>query len=269
LTYSCVHITVSEHFKQFSEHIMSVRTLASVVVSSFLSFTALSATAGTVTGGSLLSATDADQLETWLGSGDLDFTNIWSGVAGVATASSFHAAVDGAGPTFSLFGITNGNGTNAIIGGYTQEDWSGDAYKTDLTAFIFNLTSGEIQNVEAASADRAIRTAPHFFPTFGNGHDIFAGVTILGTNSGGLDVYSDGYSYSQGYDVSQGQITVVGDSGGASGDSGTLEHHWSVNSLEVYTFAPAALPPAPVPAGVPLMAGALGLLAWMRRRSAS
>jgi hypothetical protein len=68
-------------------------------------FACSTAQADSVTGGLLLTPEDADQFAFWLGVGDQDFTNIWSGTAGVSTAASFHAAVDGAGPTFSIFGI--------------------------------------------------------------------------------------------------------------------------------------------------------------------
>ena len=100
----------------------------------------VSANAGIVTGGSLLSNSDANRIETWLGSGDLDFTNIWSGSRG-ATASSWHAAVDNAGPTVSIYDVTYMN-QRYLIGGYTDASWSGaNFYVSDTDAFVFNLTS--------------------------------------------------------------------------------------------------------------------------------
>ena len=223
--------------------------------------------AGTINGGSLLHPSDANQIETWLGSGDLDFTNIFSGAAGVATAGSFHAAADGVGPTISIYEITLADSSHARVGGYTTVNWAapiGGEYVSDFAAFIFNLDSLELQNVQSIP-QYAIFRAPSYFPTFGGGHDLFPGYGILGTCAGfSGEPYCDGYSSSHSYDQDQGQITVVGDIGSGSGNSGTQYDSWSVNSLEVYTFAPAA--PVPLPPAAILFAPAVAGLAFLRRR---
>lgn len=225
---------------------------------------ATSVQAGTVNGGTLLSGADADQLETWLGVGDQDFTNIWSGVAGVATAASFHAAVDAAGPTFSIYDITLGDTSSALIGGYTQLSWgAGNGYAFDPSAFIFNLTTGELQTVQ--HGPRSILQSSYGFAAFGNGHDIGGGNGVLGTCFGTVDALCDGYTYSVAYDQAQGQISIAGDSGSGSGDSGFHYEHIVVNSLEVYTFAPAAAQ-VPLPAGGVLLITALGGIAVARRK---
>lgn len=199
----------------------------------------------TVIGGNLLDTVGADQLETWLGVGAQDFTNIWIGTAGVSTASEFHTAVDGQGPTFSIFGITLGNGSTARIGGYTSLDWGGSAgYQYDSSAFLFNLESLEAQFIQYYPQHAIYRTS-NYFSTFGGGHDLFAGYSVLGTYNGYNSQHSDGYSFSYSYDRSQGQITVAGDSGYGQGNSGTPHHHWQINSMEVYTHADAASVPEP------------------------
>ncbi len=193
----------------------------------------------------------ADQLETWLGVGDQNFTNVWAGDAGVGTASSWHAAVDGVGATFSIYDVTLVDGSSALIGGYTALDWSGLGDVTDLTAFIFNLTTGEAQFTQPnGNGSASIYTNSDYFATFGGGHDIFGGAITLGSYMGSAHSFS--------YDPSQGLITLAGD--GTSG-SGT---NFTVKTLETYTFEPAAT--VPLPAGGLLLITALGGLGMARRR---
>lgn len=225
---------------------------------------ATGALAGTVTGGSLLSHAGADQLETWLGVSDQDFTNIWSGDAGVGTAASFHAAVDGTGPTFSIYDVTLGDGSSALIGGYTGLDWAGSGYAYDSTAFIFNLTTGEAQFTQDSPQHALYRNAS-YFATFGGGHDIFGGTGTLATCGGAITISCDGYTRSHSFDNSQGQISIAGDSGAGSGDSGVYNRHIVVKSLETYSFTPTVAP-VPLPAGGLLLITALGGLAAARRR---
>ena len=245
--------------------LISIRTgIAAGFAAALTLMGATAALAGTVTGGSLLDSAGADQLETWLGVGDQDFTNVWSGDAGVGTASSWHAAVDGVGATFSIYNVTLGDGSTALIGGYTALDWSDSGYVFDATAFIFNLTSGEAQFTQ--HYNNSIYRDSNYFATFGNGHDIFGGYGTLATcNGSNHHPICDGYTYSYNYDQSQGQISIAGDTGSGNGSSGDPYYHIVVNSLETYTFAPA-MANVPLPAGGLLLITALGGLAFARRR---
>ncbi len=104
----------------------------------------------------LITSAYETQLETWLGLGDLTFTSIFEKVQGDGkTVADFHAAADYKGPTItllSIYGYALPAGTFQTIGGYNPQSWNnwlGDHTYTpndaDRTAFIFNLTSGEIQ----------------------------------------------------------------------------------------------------------------------------
>lgn len=78
------------------------------------------------------------------------------------------------------------------------------------------------------------------------------------------DLY-DGYSYSYGYDRSLGQITIAGDTGGASGSSKVHFASWWTTGQDIYSFAPSVAA-VPVPVSRPLLFAGLGGLTFVRRR---
>jgi len=54
-------------------------------------------------------------------------------------ASDFHRKVDNYSNTLTIIKSTNGN----VFGGYTEQDWSGSCFKSDLNAFIFSLKNSD------------------------------------------------------------------------------------------------------------------------------
>ncbi|KAB2542817.1 hypothetical protein AL035_05565 [Salipiger aestuarii] len=237
---------------------------------------ALSGTAQAVTVSpvaQLLDPAGSAQLQDWIGLGDQGFTRIWQGEAGVATAAGFHAAVDGAGPTVSIFRITLHDGSASLIGGHSTIDWgTASGFHADPDAFVFNLTATEIQRPHSGvTGAQAIYVDPAYFPTFGGGHDLIGGIGTLGVAVRGSNVQQDGYSYAYSYDPGQGQIALVGDSGSGWGNSGYGYDAWSVDALEVYSYMPRITDPTPdatpvpLPAALPLLAGAVLAAAALRR----
>jgi len=216
--------------------------------------------------GALLTSGYETQLETWLGQGDLNFTNIFTKVVGDGqNASHFHAESDGKGATFTLVEVVAHNSvaytSPILIGGYNPLSWSSDnahSYSSDdaeRTAFIFNLTFSELRrqklstDAHAYYGDHQTSNFEWYGPTFGGGHDIYIDP---GLTAG----YSNTLSY--GEDLAWSSTNILGEISGYAIQFGRIE---------VYTFAPAASSPSSVPEPSScVMAGLAGLGLLVRRR---
>jgi len=134
------------------------------------------AQAGTIDGGSgLLTPKDELQLEAWLGEGSLTVTNVFSHRPGdEKTSSDFHDAVDQHGRTFTIIEVDQG-GRDMVIGGYDPRSWdSHSGYHltpdpTQRTAFIFNLTTGDLQRQQTTPDEysRYYRNFANYQYTYG------------------------------------------------------------------------------------------------------
>lgn len=236
---------------------MKLKSLISSVCLLALSHTA---SAGIIDADSvLLDDAGATQLESWLGLGDLDWDSIWYGEIGnnASTSQSWHEAVDGVGPTVSIYSVTNYLNEQVLIGGYTEQDWSGSGYRYDSNAFLFNLSTGEMQTHRYSDGSNAIYTNSGYFATFGGGHDLTA-------HSAGNVFYTFSYTY----DITQGRIDVFGDSGSAYGGVGSFMDN-TVHSLQTFTFSTAgpSVPSTDVPEPSSLAIFAAGLLGLLRIRA--
>jgi hypothetical protein len=240
--------------------------------------------AATIIGGSdLLSAGYATQMESWLGndptlsySSFLAFTNIFDKGA-LDNSVTFHAAVDGRGPTFFVAEAKAAGSVDAfsIIGGFNPASWnsSGDYTYTDpateaaRTAFIFNLTLGDRRDQEIASGDTNLgyyQTAniPSYGPTFGGGHDIWVDSFLI---SGYL------FQYSYCPDVNTSCLgTGTPNLLGHITDSFNNYENIEFGQLEVFTISNVS--EVPLPAALPLFAAGLsvmGFMGWRRKRKAA
>lgn len=202
--------------------------------------------ASIVNGGLLLNQTDANQLATWLGPGDLTFTNIFSSAPVAGGAAAFHAAADSQGATFSLIQTNLG-----LVGGYDPLPWdSSGSYNiqnstTGRDAFIFNLSTPTMlaQRLDFAGKVQTYNNSS-FGPTFGGGFD--------------LTVYSSDLSRGSSYG-GIGQPNMFGAS--------TLKL-FTVSRVETFTFAQASAA-TPEPATSLLCGGALLALGALRKRRLS
>jgi hypothetical protein len=198
---------------------------------------AAGAQAAAVVGGSaLLTAGYADQLQSWLGQGDITLTSVYVKKEG-DTSYDFHAAADGQGATFTVMGSTNYNGVTSIIGGYNKDAWNsyGD-YSYDFNLgdgddnFIFNLTSGEKrEQTNYYSTYNWI----DYGPTFGGGHDIYVDYSLTWS-------YQYGWSYG-------------GYTGTSISDSSNYNYWYGmqIGALEVFTVSAGIVNRDPLSSEIP------------------
>lgn len=191
-----------------------------------------------ITGGptTLLSYSDAQRLETWLGRGSIGFTCVFSKSSGdEKTSVDFHAAVDGRGETFSIVEVMETHGNSyQIIGGYNPQSWYSPSrseyyitpYDADRTAFLFNLTTVEVQRQVAGQPIGQYQTVNgvDYGPTFGVGHDLHVWSSL-----------SEGSACAYSYGVPTG-TNIIG-----------WPHSYSefdIGTIEIFEIVPVPLPSA-------------------------
>ena len=213
-----------------------------------------------------------NRLETWVGQGNLTFTNIFTSAAGDGkTSADFHAAADGRGRTITLIKIAGGTYNGQIIGGYNPQSWNtSNSWNTttadaNRAAFIFNLTTD-------VRLRQQLSTENPNYPNYGS-YQTFNASYVGPTFGGGYDITADN-SLSSG-SARQFSYGAPGNVNGYYGQNVfglgayTL---FNIAGIEVYEVSSAPLEAVPAPPGLVLgLVGAVTLLpaGWRRRRAAA
>lgn len=213
--------------------------------------------AGIINGGELLDQSGASFLETRLGLGDLDFTNI-SNLSAGALSTDWHDDVRGYTNVISIYDVTFDN-KNYLLGGYSTIGHDGLGYSSNSAAtsdnFLFNISLGIVHNTQNGpwSGEYDQHDHSYHFATFGGGHDLFGGGGTLGSEAyvHAYSAYNNGYSYGGG-------DHLLG--------SGVTGFQWiTINGLESFVFESASVAGVPEPATIALFGLGLAVMGVSRK----
>ena len=175
---------------QLKRMLVVMADLSSTTTTTTATTTTTTTTAIAIKSAILTNNTDTQSISTWLRA-DVPafkikpptFTRCYSMKAsgGGGTASGFHEACDGKGPTVVVVKAKDG----AVFGGFADKAWgssAGDAaYVASDTAFLFCLACGgdtakpkgaHQLKLNGNSNQRAMYNSAAFGPAFGGGHDL-------------------------------------------------------------------------------------------------
>ena len=141
--------------------------------------------AGIFSGGTLLSSSEMDEINAWVGDPDANWTLCFQGSSDGFTPSAFHAGCDSYASSIT---VIQANGKK--FGGYSSVPSSGSGYVSAPTsaAFLFSLTNS-FKHANISTTHSYYRT-PNYGPTWGGGHDLH----VL-QGGGGAPYCNTGYSF--------------------------------------------------------------------------
>ena len=181
-------------------------------------------TATVIPGSTLLTAQQADQINTWIGTPGQRWQPCYRKTTNGAASTTFHSLCDNKGPTITVIKLSTGK----LIGGYDATSWtSSNGYVSSVPNFLFSLTNSfkhAQQGTYWPGYNYSTYNTAAYGPTFGGGHDLNVTTTM---NGGYCNI---GYSYA----------CRVGNTGSATcqNDFCGSYNAWTVTELEVYYKMP-------------------------------
>jgi hypothetical protein len=255
--------------------------LKKTLIASALLLCTFGAQAQVIGNSALMTQAFEQQLESYIGTGYLDFTNIFtkdSTNSAYDNGIDWHRDVNNKGPTVSLMEvISNIDQSIVIIAGYTPFSWNssgGFLSSSSTTSFLVNLTQNNLfQKNNVPSNSFTIFNYSQYGPTFGGGHDFYVNASLT---SGYANI---GHSY--------GNNTMLGNTAYRQSLTGTGGYNaWTVGKLETFTMTAGLYEPIsggndvvvdpvdtvapPTSVSAPVMGGglmlAMGLLGMRNRK---
>ncbi len=138
----------------------------------------------------LLTQSDVDQINTWLGTPGQQWTECYRLSTDGSNTSTFHNQCDNKGETFMVATLSTGR----KIGGYAAVPWtSAGNYTGNSNGFLFSLTNNfKHSSPGQHSSIHQQYDNSSYGPTFGGGHDFLSG---YGGTIGNNTYCNIGYSY--------------------------------------------------------------------------
>jgi hypothetical protein len=204
--------------------------LKKTLITSALLLSTFGAQAQVIGNSALMTQAFEQQLESYIGAGYLDFTNIFtkdSSNAAYNDSYDWHRDVDNKGPTISLMEIiSNVDQSIVILAGYNPVSWdpssSGYVHSSSTTAFLANLTHSNLFQKNTQN-NYITYNGVSYGPTFGAGHDFHV------SNNMTTGYANIGNSY--------GDRAMLGNTDYRQSLTGTGGYNaWTVGKLETFTL---------------------------------
>jgi hypothetical protein len=115
------------------------------------------------------SEADQDMLEKWISEKPLKLTLLYRGSRDGFKTTDFHSKVDQAKHTISVIESNYGK----VFGGYSDQPWSGSAWKKSENNFVFSISDKEEYRLTNQENGNAVFCGSTYGVIFGTGHKIY------------------------------------------------------------------------------------------------
>ena len=181
-------------------------------------------------GSKIIDATQGSKINTWIGTPGQLWKTCYVKPSTGASASAFHTACDGKGPSVTIARL-NTAGVIRVVGGYNTTSWSAaGTYSGTSTGFLFSITN-DFKHDTPGTSSGAYWTynSSTYGPTFGGGHDWY---TDSALTSGYCNI---GYNYKCRTGMgAYGSATCKVDFCGSSATSSGVSGSFTIEALEVW-----------------------------------